>query len=104
VGAGHPVQVCRLIGKKIRPHTFRHSFAINIVRHGIDIRRLRQVLGHSNIHTTAIYLQFQDKDRQEVYANVQFWLNGIRSTTDINSLDYTRFWAAAKEEEDCIKR
>ena len=62
----------KLIGKNIRPHTFRHSFAINSVRHGVDIRRLQQVLGHSNINTTAVYLRFNDQDMQEVYANVPF--------------------------------
>jgi site-specific recombinase XerD len=30
------------------------------------------VLGHSNINITAIYLQFNDKDLQEVYASVPF--------------------------------
>jgi integrase/recombinase XerD len=62
----------KLIGKNVHPHTFRHSFAINSVRHGVDIRRLQQVLGHSNINITAVYLQFNDKDVQEAYANVPF--------------------------------
>ena len=62
----------KLIGESIHPHTFRHSFAINSVRHGVDIRRLQQVLGNSNINTTVVYLQFQDKDLQEAYANVPF--------------------------------
>jgi site-specific recombinase XerD len=61
-----------LIGKNIHPHTFRHSFAINSVRHRVDLRRLQQVLGHTNINTTAVYLQFNDKDLQDVYANVPF--------------------------------
>jgi integrase/recombinase XerD len=56
----------------IHPRTFRHSFAINSVRHGVDIRRLQQVLGHSNINTMAVYLQFNDKDVQEAYGNVPF--------------------------------
>lgn len=62
----------KLIGKNISPHTFRHGFAINSVRHGVDIRRLQQVLGHTNINITAIYLKFNDQDLQEVYANVPF--------------------------------
>ncbi|MGA7076555.1 MAG: hypothetical protein WBZ42_08450 [Halobacteriota archaeon] len=33
---------------------------------------LQQVLGHTNINITAIYLQFNDKGVQEAYANVQF--------------------------------
>jgi site-specific recombinase XerD len=36
------------------------------------MRRLQQVLGHSNINITAVYLQFNDKDVQEAYANVPF--------------------------------
>ncbi|MGA7076620.1 MAG: site-specific integrase [Halobacteriota archaeon] len=61
-----------LISRDVHPHTFRHSFAINSVRQGVDIRRLQQVLGYSNINITAVYLQFNDKDVQEAYANVQF--------------------------------
>jgi site-specific recombinase XerD len=62
----------KLIGKNVHPHTFRHSFAINSVRHGVDLRRLQQVLGHTNINTTAVYLRFNDQDLQDVYANVPF--------------------------------
>lgn len=62
----------KLIGKNVHPHTFRHSFAINSVRHGVDLRRLQQVLGHTNINTTSVYLKFNDQDLQEVYANVPF--------------------------------
>jgi site-specific recombinase XerD len=61
-----------LIDKNIHPHTFRHSFAINSVRHGVDIRRLQQVLRPANINTTAIYLKFNDQDLQDVYVNVPF--------------------------------
>ena len=51
---------------------FRHGFVINSVRQGVDLRRLQQVLGHSSINITAIYLQFNDKDVQDVYANMPF--------------------------------
>jgi integrase/recombinase XerD len=61
-----------LIGKHVHPHSFRHSYAINMVRHGVDIRRLQQVLGHASMSTTAVYLQFNDKDLQDVYAKVPF--------------------------------
>ena len=36
--------------------------------------RAQQVLGHSSINITAIYLQFNDKDVQEAYANVPLYL------------------------------
>jgi integrase/recombinase XerD len=61
-----------VIGKHVHPHSFSHSFPINIVRHGVDIRRLQQVLGQASMSTTAVYLQFNDKDLQDVYAIVPF--------------------------------
>ncbi len=61
-----------VIDKHVHPHSFRHSYAINMVRHGVDIRRLQQVLGHASMSTTAVYLQFNDKDLQDVYARVPF--------------------------------
>jgi site-specific recombinase XerD len=61
-----------VIGAHVHPHSFRHSFAINIVRHWVDIRRLQQVLGQASMGTTAVCLQFNDKDLQDVYAKVRF--------------------------------
>ncbi|MGZ4905929.1 MAG: tyrosine-type recombinase/integrase, partial [Halobacteriota archaeon] len=62
-----------LIGRPdIHPHTLRHGFAINSIRHGVDIRRLQLALGHASLNTTAIYLNFNDRDMQEAYANVPF--------------------------------
>ena len=51
-----------MIGEDIHPHTLRHSYAINCLRHGMDIRRLQLLLGHSNLNTTQVYLQFNDSD------------------------------------------
>jgi site-specific recombinase XerD len=56
----------------IHPHSFRHSFAINMVRQGTDLRRVQQLLGHTNLNTTAVYLQFKDADIREVYEKVGF--------------------------------
>ncbi len=61
-----------LIGKKIHPHTLRHSFAINLVRNGMDIRRVQLLLGHANLNTTQVYLQFRDSDIREAYDAVAF--------------------------------
>ncbi len=61
-----------IVGKDVHPHTFRHSFAINCVRNGWDIRRLQQVLGHSSLNTTAVYLRFNDRNIKELYDKTPF--------------------------------
>ena len=60
------------IGVDVHPHTLRHSFAIHLVRSGMDLRRLQLLLGHSSLNMTQIYLQFKDDDIREVYQKINF--------------------------------
>ncbi len=62
----------KMIGVDIHPHTLRHSFAIHLVRSGMDLRRLQLLLGHSSLNMTQIYLQFKDEDIREIYQKISF--------------------------------
>ena len=54
------------IRRNITPHMFRHSFATYLIEEGVDVSCIQQILGHSSIKTTQIYIHIAARKQAEI--------------------------------------
>ena len=68
-----------LAGKGITPHKLRHTFATHLIRNGVDIRTVQELMGHSELETTAKYLHSDTRTKQAAVGK----LNGLLGQSEV---------------------
>jgi integrase/recombinase XerD len=57
----------RHLGVRVHPHLLRHSVAVHLLRRGVDVRVIQEILGHADLDTTKVYLRLVPGHLKEDY-------------------------------------
>ncbi len=74
-----------LTDRSITPPSLRHAFATHLVRAGVDIATISELLGHANIATTSVYLHASPSTKRDAVELLGFQnrsCKGLRGATD----------------------
>lgn len=86
---------CNSVPDHIYPHLWRHTRAMHLYQHGMDLTLISQWLGHSNIETTLVYAHADTEQKRKA-------IEQAMSNTDVK--DSQESVAYTISDEDLLKR
>lgn len=69
-----------LQGKKITPHTFRHTTAMHLLQSGVEVNVIRSWLGHVSIATTSKYIEIDLAMKRKAMETCEVGANEVPAT------------------------
>jgi site-specific recombinase XerD len=60
-----------LAGKRLHPHSVRHSTAVHLLKAGVDLVTIGQWLGHASLNTTTKYATLDLEMKREALARAE---------------------------------
>jgi site-specific recombinase XerD len=67
------------------PHRFRHTFASDMVRAGVSLPALMQLMGHAQVQTTLVYVQVTPLEVYQQYEYARAVAQHIRPLPGLSS-------------------
>ena len=65
------------LNKRVTSHTFRHSFATNLINKRVNIFVIKDYLGHSRISSTLLYLQMTNESAEDSFQIVKTLMESL---------------------------